>query len=127
MKGRFRVFAGVGLPLIVAVFAFAEVNDFNGRWTATATRGNKTAIVVIELNVNAEHVTGTLHDPSGQILQIQNGKVERQHLTFDASAQEHRRSKIIHFDAEMAGDAITLRNESNGRQGLTMIFHRSAE
>lgn len=128
MKGMLKVLAiALCLALAVAVLGAAQPEDVSGTWTATMRRGGKTGNFVMTLQAAGDQLTGTLHDPSGQTMQIENGKLEGNRLTFDAAAQEHGHSKTIHFSGDIADYAITLRNESNGRKGATIIFHRSAE
>jgi hypothetical protein len=81
----------------------------------------------MDLNVSGQELTGTISDPSGQTLQIKNGKIEGNELTFDVTAREHGGTKNVHFFGQVEGDLITLHNESNGRQGQTMSFHRTKD
>jgi hypothetical protein len=113
--------------LAVAILGFAPNDDVSGKWTATMQRGDQTGNFVMNLQVEGDRLTGTLDDPSGQILDIDNGKVEGDHLIFDAAAQDEGRSKIIHFAGVVADDQLTLRNVSNGKDGRTIVFHRIAE
>jgi hypothetical protein len=58
---------------------------------------------------------------------IENGAIKDCQITFDASAEEHGRDKRIHFFGQVTDDVITLHNQSNGKQGLTMTFHRTRD
>ena len=78
----------------------------------------------MDVTLSGTQVTGTLSDPSGQIWQIENGRLEGNQLTFDVTASEHGGKKKIHFFGEVTTDVITLHNESRGKQGQTMSFHR---
>ena len=83
--------------LAVAVFGFAQGDDISGKWMATMQRGGRNGNFVMNLQVDGNKLTGTLSDPSGQNLQIEDGKVENNKLTFDTVAQERGHSKSIHF------------------------------
>jgi hypothetical protein len=87
-------------------------------------RGGRTGTANLTVSVSGKQITGTLSDPSGQIWQIQNGKLEGSQLTFDVTAGEHGDSKNIHFFGQIEGDSITMQNNSGGRAGRTMMFHR---
>ena len=65
-------------------------------------------------------MTGTLRDPSGPPWQIQNGTLTGNQLTFDVTAPQHGHTKNIHFMGDVGDDAITFRNESQGKQGRTL-------
>jgi len=128
MEGMLKVLAITLWPVLaVALFGSGGADDLSGIWTATMQRGNQTGNFVMNLQVDGNKLNGTLHDPSGQNLQIENAKVGDNQLSFDTVAQEHGHSKTIHFFGDVSGDAITLRNQSNGRQGQTITFHRSSE
>jgi len=117
----------LGPVLAVAILGFVPYDDISGKWTAAMQRGDRTGNFVMNLQVEGDKLTGTLDDPSGQILDIDNGKVEGEHLSFDAAAQDEGRSKIIHFAGDVASDQLTLQNVSHGKQGRTIVFRRIAE
>ena len=127
MERMLKVFASTTLVLVLEVFALAQVDDPSGRWKATLTRSDRTGVAVMTLKVQGTQVTGTLSEPSGQTLEIENGKIEDGRLTFDASASEHGGTKNIHFFGQVTAEEITLHNESNGKQGMTMKFHRVSD
>ena len=107
--------------------AVAQESSLAGRWRATLKKGDTTGTANLMVSVSGNEVTGTLSDPSGQIWQLQNGKFEANQLTFDVTAREHGGTKNIHFFGQVEGDSITLHNESNGRPGQTMIFHKNKD
>jgi hypothetical protein len=110
--------------LILTVSAFAQGDNPSGRWTAPLQRGDRSGVAVINLEVTGNHVTGTLSDPSGQTLQMENGVFEGGQLSFECFAREHGGWKRIRFFGQVTNDAITLHNESNSKQGVTMTFHK---
>lgn len=123
MCGRLKVVCAVAI-LCSSFAAVAQESNLNGRWTATLKKGDRTGTANLTVSVSGSGVTGTLSDPSGQIWQIENGKLEADRLTFDITAHEHGGTKNIHFFGSFADDAITLRNESRGRPGQIMTFHK---
>jgi len=108
----------------LAFGAIAQGKDVTGRWTATLERGAQSMTVKMDLKVSANSVTGTIDVAPDATAEIQNGRLEGNQLTFDVTAPEHGRTKVIHFTGEVGDDAITLQNESRGKQGRTMTFHR---
>lgn len=110
--------------VFMAVLVFAQVSELTGRWQATLKKGDRTGTSVMDVTFSGTQVTGTLNDPSGQIWQIENGKFEDNQLTFDVTAREHGGTKKIHFFGQATHDLITLDNESRGKPGQTMSFHR---
>lgn len=110
--------------VFMAVLVFAQESELAGRWQATLKKGDRTGTSVMDLTGSGTQVTGTLSDPSGQVWQIENGKLEGDQLAFDVTAREHGGTKKVHFFGQVANDLITLHNESNGKPGQTMVFHK---
>ena len=125
MKRMLKVFAVAFSISVLAFAAFAQGKDISGRWTATLERGGQTVTFKMDLKVSANYVTGTIDLAPDATTEIQNGKLEGDQLTFDVTAPEHGHKKNIHFIGDVGDDAITLRNESGGKQGRTMIFQRA--
>ena len=111
----------------LALVAFAQGKDVNGRWTTTLDRGRQSMTLNMELKVSGNEVTGTIDVAPDVTGQIQNGKLEGNQLTFDITAPEHGHTKSMHFTGDIGDDTITLRNESRGKQGRTMIFQRASQ
>ena len=110
--------------LVFALSAFSQENPSSGRWTATLKKGDRAGTATLNMSISGSDVTGTLSDPSGQVWQIENGKLEGNQLTFHVTAREHGGTKNIHFFGQVADELITLHNESHGKPGQTMSFHR---
>ncbi len=127
MKRMLKVSAVAFSISVLAFVTFAQSKDLSGCWTATLERGGNTGTFTMDLKISGNGVTGTLSDPSGPPWQIQNGTLEGNQLTFDVTAPEHGHTKNIHFMGDVGDDWITLRNESRGKQGRTLTFHRSTE
>ena len=111
----------------LALVAFAQGKDVNGRWTTTLDRGRQSMTLNMELKVSGNDVTGTIDVAPDVRVQIQNGKLQGNQLTFDITAPERGHTKSIHFTGDIGAEAITLRNESRGKQGRTMIFQRASQ
>jgi len=110
---------------VLAPVAFAQGKDISGRWTTMLQRGGQTRALQMDLKVAGTTVTGTIDVAPDVTVQIQNGKLEGDQLTFDVMAPEHGHTKSIHFTGDVGNGAITLRNESRGKQGRTLIFQRA--
>ena len=125
MNCTLKVSLGVFLISLVALGTSGQTEDLSGHWTATLVRSGRSMTSVMNLKVSGDEVTGTIDLAPGMTLQVQNGKFERSQLTFDVTAPEHGHQKEIHFVGQVEGDVITLRNESNGRQGRTLKYRRN--
>lgn len=110
---------------VLALVAFAQGKDISGSWTTTLQRGGQTRTLKMDLKIAGNSVTGTIDVAPDVTAQIQKGKLEGDQLTFDVIAPEHGHTKKIHFTGDLGEDTVTLRNESRGKQGRTLIFQRT--
>lgn len=76
MKKGWRIACTVLISLLTFA-AVAQESNLNGRWTATLRRGDRTGAATLTVSVYGAEVTGTLSDPSGQLLQLQKRKTRR--------------------------------------------------
>jgi len=113
--------------LLLTLSSLSQENTSSGRWTATLKRGDKTGTATLNMSISGVTVSGMLSEPSGQVWQIKNGKLEGNQLTFDVTAREHGGTKNIHFFGEVADGLITLQSESHGKRGQTWSFHHDKE
>lgn len=127
MKTMLKVLAVAFSVSVLALGAFAQNKDVSGRWTTSLERGGKSFTFKMDLKVSDNTVAGTMDATPDRRVEIQNGKLEGNQLTFDVTAPEHGHSKTIHFIGDVGDNTITLRNQSGGKQGRTMIYQRSKE
>lgn len=125
MKRILKVAIGMLSISVLALMALAQGKDVGGGWITTLQRGGQTSTLKMKLKVAGNSVTGTIDVAPDVTAQIQNGKLEGNQLTFDVIAPEHGHTKNIRFTGALGEDTITLRNESRGRQGRTLIFQRA--
>jgi hypothetical protein len=125
MKAISKMLVGMLGISFLAVAVSAQTKNPSGVWTAALERGGRTGVFTLNLQVSGNRVTGTLNDPSGQVLQIENGRLEENQLSFDVSAREHGGTKPIHFVGDVEEGVITLHNTSRGKEGRTITLHRT--
>jgi len=131
-------FAALTISLMLAGFgvcasaqepapASQEQPDINGRWSATVTGPNSdSATSALNLKASGSQVTGTFTHPKGLDLEIQNGKLQGNQVSFDATAKVKGETYRLHYSGVIKSDSITLRGGVNGKQGgPELIFHRS--
>ena|SRR5215469_1324735 len=124
MTKMLKVSAVAFAIFLLALVAFAQGKDVNGRWTTTLERDQQSMTLKMDLKVSGNSVTGTIDVAPDVTAEIQNGKLEHDQLAFDITAPEHGRTKSIHFTGDVGDDTIMLKNESHGKQGRTMTFRR---
>jgi len=124
MKRMLKVSAVALLISGLAIVTFAQAKDPSGHWAATLGKEGRSMTSTMELKLSGDQVTGTIELAPDVTVQIQNGKLQRNQLTFDVAAPEHGHTKEIHLTGGVGDDAIMLRSESHGKQGRTMTFHR---
>ena len=124
MKRMLKVSAVAFVVFVLALGGVAQRRGVSGHWATTLSRGEQSMTLKMDLKVSGSSVNGMIDVAPDVTAEIQNGKLEGDQLTFDITAPEHGHTKSIHFTGNVDGGAITLRNESRGKQGLTMTFHR---
>ena len=124
MTRMLKVSAVAFTVFVLALGAFAQAKDVSGQWTTTFERGQQRMTIKMDLKVSGNSVTGTIDLAPDVIAEIQSGKLESDQLTFDITAPEHGHTKSIYFTGDIRDGTIVLKNESRGKQGRTMTFHR---
>src|SRR5215469_16093763 len=104
-----------------------EQPDINGHWSATVSAPNgDSATSALSLKVSGSQVTGTFTHPKGFDLEIQNGKLQGNELSFDAIDEVNGETYRLHYSGVIKSESITLRGDINGKKrGPELIFHRS--
>ena len=103
MKRR-CVFLCAVLPL-VSLLAFAA--DIDGKWTTEAT--GKGAPETYTFKVNGSTLTGTVDNPNaGGVVNINNGKVQGDMLTFEVVREIRGNSVTIKFSGTVSGKTIRI-------------------
>ena len=113
----------LSLLLFFSLGAPAETKDISGRWTAPFNREGKAVTIVMNLVVSGQRVTGTITHARGDVMQIQNGKLEGKKLAFDATDDD---KDTYHYTGDASEDVIKLQIEYNGQpEGPVLNFRRS--
>ena len=115
------------LVLVLATLAHAQDENLAGHWIGTISKGDRSGAVALDLITSAGKIGGTLSDPSGQVMKIQNFRVEGNHLTFDASGKEHGRPEELHFVGEVANAEIRIHRDMGSKSGPTIVLRRQGQ
>ena len=107
-----------------ASMANAQDQTLNGHWEGTIQRGNVSGKVTVDLQQSQAELRGVLSDPSKQTLRIQNGKVEANSFSFDATAMEHGQPRLLHFVGSVSGDVIHIHTTDGKRDGPVLTLTR---
>ena len=94
--------------------SFAQGPDLSGHWEGGIHRGSSTGNVKLDLQIAGSVITGTLYDPSGQTLQIRDGKVAQNGFTFDVTGDQHGQPKPLHFVGNLQNGVIHMHTAGNG-------------
>lgn len=104
---------------------FAQGTDLAGHWEGAIHRGSLTGKMNLDLQIAGPVFTGTLYDPSGQTLQIRNGKVVQNGFAFDVTANQHGQPKPLHFVGNLQNGVIHMHTTVNGAtDGPELTFQR---
>jgi len=113
--------------LVFGASASAQYNNLDGHWVGTVTKGDRSGAVAMDLLTSAGKIGGTLSDPSGQTMNIQNFRVEGNHLTFDARGKEHGQPEELHFVGEVQNAEIKIHRDMGRKSGPTIVLRRQGQ
>lgn len=116
--------------MFFVVVATAQAQDLGvaGHWAATWSDKEAVYTAALTLKTSGHQITGAFTDPNGIEWQIQNGKLEGNLFTLDASGAANGGATILHLVGNFANDVITLRADPSGRPDAEpMVFHRTDE
>lgn len=118
----------IGLVILaLPALTLAQGRDLNGQWTGALSKGDKSGTATLDLRTSGRSISGTLSDPSGQVLTIHNGRLDGNHFTFDVTANEHGHPKDLHFVGQVESNDIKLHTVMGQKSGPTIVFERSGQ
>lgn len=107
---KFKVIA---LSLLVAAVALAA--DVTGKWAAQVPgRQGATREVVYNLKADGDKLTGTASGFQGQDMQITDGKIEGDKISFTTKAEFNGNTMVMTYKGVVAGDEIKFSQMREG-------------
>ena len=102
---------------LLTVPAFAA--DATGNWTAEMKgRNGETRETKFDLKQDGSTLTGKMIGPQGREMEISNGKVDGDTLSFDTKVEMQGESRTISYTGTISGDEIKMkRNMPAGGPG----------
>ena len=101
------------ITLLALTCATVFAADVTGKWTSEAT--GKGGPQTYDLKQSGSTLTGTVQGGRGGPIEIQNGKVDGDKVSFDVTRQgRDGNSMTIHYTGTVSGNSITLSFEAGG-------------
>ncbi len=101
-----------GALLALAVFA-ALAADVTGKWTGEMNGPNERISITCNFKQDGTKLTGTMDGPEGEPMEIKDGKVEGDRISFTIAVND---MSIVH-EGTIKGDEITLNVKMEGGPG----------
>ena len=109
------------ISCVLAVAAFAA--DPSGKWTAEVQgRGGNTMTQTYTLKADGSNLTGTIEGGRGGPVQISNGKIDGDNVTFDVVREFNGNSMTFHYTGTISGDEIKFKMTREGGEGQAREF-----
>jgi len=125
MKKLSKFHSGCILILVLAISLHAQDNNMVGHWIGTITRGDRSGTARLDLKNSDGKISGTLSDPSGQVMKIENFKLEGNGFAFDAWGKQHGQPEKLHMVGEVGNGEVKLHKDTNGQtSGPIIVLHR---
>jgi hypothetical protein len=89
--------------------------DVTGKWTAEVQgRNGQTRNVSFAFKQDASTLTGTMVGPMGREVELKNGKVDGDNLSFDVNMEFQGNAVTIHYTGTVEGDSIKMKSQREG-------------
>ena len=100
--------------LALALAAVALAADATGKWTYELQGRRGTQNVTLNLKASGSELTGTMEGGRGGPIQISNGKVDGDNISFEVTREFNGNSFTQKFSGKVSGDSMELTID-NGR------------
>jgi hypothetical protein len=89
--------------------------DVSGKWAAEVQgRNGQTRNVSFAFKQDGSTLNGTMVGPMGREVEITNGKVDGDNLSFDVNMEFQGNAVTIHYTGTVAGDSIKMKSQREG-------------
>ena len=128
MKRIFNLFGQSFLMFVLLPLLFAQNESIAGHWVGTITKGDRSGTARLDLTDTDGKIAGTLSDPSGQVIKIENFKLEGNRFNFDGWGKQHGQPEKLHIVGQVENGEIKLHRDRNReRSGPTIVLHRQGQ
>lgn len=102
------------MGILIAVSALA--GDVTGKWTATmqGRKGGAPREVVYNFKADGEKLTGTTTGMGGAEVQLSDGKVKGEDISFTTKVEMNGNSMVMTYKGKIAGDEIKFTQTREG-------------
>ena len=116
------------LIVVLASGGSAQNAGILGHWIGTINRGDRSGTARLDLTNSDGKIGGTLSDPGGQVMRIENFKLDGDRFAFDAWGKQHGQPEKLHIVGEVGNGDITIHRDNNGQtSGPTIVLHRQGQ
>jgi hypothetical protein len=98
---------------MLAMSMLALGADATGKWQGTATAG-KGGPQTFNLKQSGSELTGTVEGGRGGPVDIKNGKVDGDNISFDVTREIHGNAMTLKYSGKIEGDTLKLTVETPG-------------
>jgi hypothetical protein len=114
-----RLFLSISLLLVSAMTALAA--DVTGKWVAQVPgRDGQTRETTFNFKAEGDKLTGTMSGFRGQELQITDGKINGDEISFSVVIEFQGEKRTMHYTGKVSGNELRLKRDSpRGPQEFT--------
>jgi hypothetical protein len=116
---RRKIAAIFSACLVLAAMTVAQSKSISGKWKAQGNREGQTIIIDFDFKVSGENLTGTASRAQfNQVLQIQNGKIRGNQISFDTG------DVGFNFAGTIEGDQLKIRMSGGTQDPTDLVAKR---
>lgn len=108
---------GFGIACLATVATAADQPDPTGTWNWSVKRGSQTREYMLELKLEGDKLTGTLHEQGLKDQAIEDGQYKDGEVSFKLTRGANEKTFIVKYRGKLSQDTITgnIEFERNGK------------
>jgi len=96
----------IGIVFIFTLPAYLWASDVAGTWIAKAPSQQGTIDIILKFNVDGEKLTGTLNNPTAELVDLQDGTVKGDDVYFYVGREFGPTKVKVVWKGKISGDEI---------------------
>jgi hypothetical protein len=113
------------IPFLALYTMLAAAADVTGKWIAQVPgRDGQTREVVYNFKASGASLTGTMSGPQGADVQIADGKVDGDNISFSVKLEFNGNSIVRNYSGVVSGDEIKMKSQTQ-RGALEYVAKRA--
>ena len=116
----------VGIALTAITALAAIVGNIDGKWAGYLQAGNRNIPLSCVFKANGTTLAGTFATPAGEDVEISDGRIDGDRLSFNLVVERNGKPVTIHYTGKMSWPHLRLTESFEGRT-VDMELHKQVQ